>query len=200
MVEPQGSPHVPGLEGGRGCTLLQTGPGAPAAWLTWPRVCLLPAAFAPFFLLSFSGLPYEGQSLPGRGTLSLPVSSPRTPLRQGHFASLLCGPAGELHNQRPCRVKEPPSAHPGDRGRCGGGAVRLCQRSFILGPWPGSGPSTWQDLRKPVLVERVRLPGAPPERWLPFTSLSACPSPPSAWQRERLLRAERPGHRLPLLA
>lgn len=136
VVEPQGSPHVPGLEGGRGGALLQTGPGAPAAWLTWPSGVSAPGGFCPFLSFFPSLASYEGQSLPGRGTLSLPVSSPRTPLRQGHFASLLCGPAGEPRNQRPCRVKEPPSAHPGDRVDQGlwGGAGRLCQRSFILGP------------------------------------------------------------------
>lgn len=59
MVEPQRSPHVPGLEGGRGRALLQTGSGAPAAWLTWPSGVSAPGCFCPFLSFLPSLASYE---------------------------------------------------------------------------------------------------------------------------------------------
>lgn len=50
MIKPQGSPHVPGLEGGRGGTLLQTGSRGLADLLALTCVfswLLLPLSFFP---------------------------------------------------------------------------------------------------------------------------------------------------------
>lgn len=82
------------------------------------------------------------------------------------------------------RVKEPPLPTLGTKGRGVG------QGDCVSAHSPGSlaqlsGPSTWQDLRKPVLVEQVQLlPGAPPEQACgPFTSSLPVLLHPLAWQR-----------------
>ena len=144
-----------------------------------------------------------GQSLPGRGTLSLPMSSPRTQLRQEHFARLHCGPAGEPHNQRPCSVKELPSARTGDRvDQCRGMGQRECDCAHSsLVPWPSVGPGTWQDLRKPLLIEWVRFyQGLHPNELGPFPSSLPLSSPPLSLAERAPAKGRGHGHRLPLLA